>query len=397
MLEEVCVYSAVPYFHNTKCRLTVRIDINANTSLSDIASWPAADGQVIELHITHESSFSLLAEGTAIAAYQALRENSVEIAVRIPFSSEQQESILGYVRNSQVLYSLFGLNVIYTCDKVVDTSGRDLKELVADFMHKELRPRDFLRKGDKTWIASRWPGPIIPGCLAIGGSQTIPDPQMIATVLYRLRFNHKEGFERSWNLHQRSAISYVYEAFRNLIEHASISQMGFSGILIERVNLEEQADVASYTNHVSRLGEYLKSFAVVEGGFKGAELTAITVADYGLGIQRTLEAVTGESESMRVKRAFQAGVSSKPKSGAPNYGQGLPEILATTRKLRAFLVVRSRGLLLSYDGVAAQAEAGEFVESQRWTSRVGDAIPGVSLSLIFPNRVKQTGQTTLEL
>lgn len=349
-------------------------------------------------HITHESSFGLLVEGTAIAAYQVLRQASEEIVVRIPFSSENLENVYGYVKNSKVLYTLFGLNLISSCDQVLDTSGRPLKDLVVDFMHTALRPMDLLVKGEKTWVASRWPGPRIPGCLALGGKQSVPDPQTIASLLYRLRFRQKEAFEGTWTHHQRPAISYVYEAFRNLIEHATLTQKGYSGILIERVGIDEAGDVDQYTKQISRLGDYLKSFASSEAGYQSAELTAITVADYGIGIQRSLPPIAGETETETFRRAFRPGVSSKPKSGAPNYGQGLAEIMRASRKLQAFLVVRSRGLLFSYDGRAASDNTSdELLESRSWSDRAGDSIPGVTISLIFPNRVKPTGQISLEL
>jgi len=381
----------------------MEVILGPNTSLADIASWPLEAVDDVQFHFTHDSSFGLLSEAAGVAAYQAIRKNSRRVVVKIKYTTVEIMNLESYIKRSRVLYSIFGLNLIRTCDKLIDSSGRDIKDVVNKIIREELQhDRDgTIMRGEKTWVVSQWPAPPIPKCLAITGEQRPPEPQDVSALLHQLRFRYEKDSRTAggtWNLNQRPVVSFVYETFRNIIEHARIEDSGCCGILVERITIARAEDVARYVIDPSPLASYLKSFVGSDSGTRSVDFTGLTVFDYGAGIQNTLAGVPNESERQRVVRAFQKGVSSKPRSGTPYYGQGLTEVNLAANKLKAFVVVRSRGVLISYDArKEIRVPLEDQPESISWRKAAADRVPGVSLSVVFPNKLIQRIQHSLEV
>ncbi len=383
--------------------MPVEVTLGPNTSLGDIALWPLDGGELVVFHFTHDSSFGLLTEAAGVAAYQSIRKQTQKIVVKLRYTTDEVKNLEAYISRSKILYSIFGLNLIRTCDEFVDSSGRDIKEIVIGIVREELlRDRDgTILKGEKTWVVSQWPAPPVPRCLTPSGEQRAPEPDDVAALLHQLRFRYERNSRnlgRTWNLNQRPIVSFVYETFRNIIEHAAIAESGCCGILIERVFLTGPQDASRYVAGSVRLRDYLTSFFKTEQQTRSADFTAITVFDYGLGIQRTLPPTPGETERDTVIRAFDKGVSSKPRSGTPYYGQGLTEVARAAVGLGAFVVIRSRGVLISFDA-RNEATVGlrEQRESASWRRSVGDRIPGLGLSVIFPNKLIHRAQQSFEM
>ena len=115
----------------------------------------------------------------------------------------------------------------------------------------------------------------------------------------------------------------------------------------------------------------------------------VTVADYGLGIQNTLPPLQEETDWSRLRKAFERGTSRKPKSGSPNRGQGLPNIIDEARRLSACIFVNSTGLAALYDASLPQSAWSQVA--------IPSGLRGTSMSIFWPVTSESPDQQTLTL
>ena len=139
----------------------------------------------------------------------------------------------------------------------------------------------------------------------------------------------------------------------------------------------------------SQIPDFVRNFVARRFQKRGSLWICVTVADYGTGIQNTLPPLPEESDWARLIRAFERGTSRKPKSGSPNRGQGLPNILDAAARLGACIFVNSAGL----------AALNEVDSPQSAWSQV--AIPaglrGTSISVFWPVSNESPDQEILKL
>jgi hypothetical protein len=170
-----------------------------------------------------------------------------------------------------------------------------------------------------------------------------------------------------------------------VIDHATPESEGIWGVSIEKLVIHGAEDLTRRR----QIPEFARKFVERRFRRRGGLWISVTVADYGLGIQHTLPPLQDETEWLRFLRAFERGTSRKPKSGSPNRGQGLPNILDAARRLAACIFVNSSGLAAFYD-------ASE--PTSKWQQiGIPSGLRGTSVSVFWPVTDESPDQGTLTL
>lgn len=369
------------------------------TSLEDILAWNLVSSET-RLTVRRDASFKLFGEGAFVAALHAIRVRSSHILVHFPFDLTEaiatpQETTLW----PDILSSLAGVALLQIADAITDRAGREITaELVKAIWEERVIPGSgVIGDGKKKSIICRFPGNSVPKCLRQSNSIRVPQRLQFEDLLRKLggELGATGALSKAVFLDSRTEdelSGFLFEAFRNVLEHNGDVPDGVWGITIEKIIITNREDIRSRAQIPSLAYDYLERELGTGVGRRGGFLLNVTISDFGRGIQNTLPLIPGHDESgwQRLLRAFEKGVSRKPKSGSPDWGQGLPNILETIRHLRALLFVRSADEAALSDGSAG---AREWV---RVTDRVlaSDSVPGTSLSALWVVRDETPDQTT---
>lgn len=328
--------------------------------LDEVLNWDYSETEEVKFIVIRESRFKLLAEGTFIAAIQALRRRTKKLSVHFTF---EVTPLLAKPTNTALpdfLNTLGGLALIQCADLITDSKGADITlELIDALWEKYLLPKEgVIGDGKKQSLVSRFPGAPVPKCLRQKIQVKIPARLQFEQFLRKLgkrlgavAANSNASFLDSVTEDELSG--FLFEAFRNVIEHNTVGIVpGVWGIVVEKVLITIREEISERGQIPELLRDYLKHAIEKKGSKRDTFVLAVTVADYGKGIQHTLPRKEGTEEDSWecLMRAFQRGVSRKPKSGSPDWGQGLPNILETIGHLKALLFLRSAEEAAIVDG-----------------------------------------------
>lgn len=225
----------------------------------------------------------------------------------------------------------------------------------------------------------------IPPALTRLGDDTndYPPPSSFQQLLTRI-VQHM-GFQRVLgSAEESSIISFIYEAFRNSLEHgisidAVRRRRSTRALIIEKLVL--QGDI-SQRQLSPDLKDYLQRISEYRRSDLGLGVVCLTVADQGDGIQATLPSKGEESSVQRLARAFEPGESRKP-AGIVSRGLGLTSVVASAHRLQALVRITSGSLQVGQDFSLADDKYPRLnFDSVRMLS---DDIPrGTSVSIFFP-------------
>ena len=366
----------------------LQIRIPEWASIEDVAKWDCQFGDEIEFKIKRESGFKLLATGSAISAIRRIRSKASNVAIHCEFSfpttkvhAQTMQAWAGF------FLSLGGVALLQAANDVVDAAGTDFSATAFDAMWREilLKSGGIIGDGKSQSLISREFDSPIPEAVRSSEANRLPSRREFEFVLGHLGRGLGAGKNFFGSLTEAAISSFLFEAFRNSIEHAIPSSEGIWGITIEKVIFQNADEISRR----SQIPDFAKPFVERHFTKRRPLWICVTVADFGIGIQNTLPPQPDESEWPRLIRAFERGASRKPRSGSPNRGQGLPNILDAAARLGACIFVNSAGL----------AALNEVANPQSAWSQV--AIPaglqGTSISVFWPVSNESPDQELLKL
>lgn len=358
------------------------------TSIEDVAAWDCQLGDEIEFRVKRESGFKLLATGAAISAVQRVRSKASNIVICCEFSfSFTNLHAQPKQKWPDFFLSLSGVALLEAANRLVDASGVDFSATAFDAMWQEilLKSGGIIGDGKSQSLVSREFDSPIPEAVRSSETNRLPSRREFEVVLGHLGQGLGAGRKFFGSLTEAAISNFLFEAFRNSIEHAIPSSEGIWGITIEKIIFQSADEISRR----SQIPDFAKSF--VEWQFKKRKplWICVTVADFGAGIQNTLPPLPDESALTRLIRAFDRGVSRKSRSGSPNRGQGLPNILDAAARLGACIFVNSAGLAALNEVVSPEA---------RWSQIVIPAgLQGTSISVFWPVSTESPDQELLNL
>ncbi|HWV99753.1 MAG TPA: hypothetical protein VNZ64_08695 [Candidatus Acidoferrum sp.] len=324
------------------------IALSSAISFEELAAWQGSGAEALSFKLTKESDFSAFVEGTAIGKLFELRQRkiSIEVQCTFPILTGQLEH---FPQAGLGLFStLFGLALLYESKRVFDSRGQDVKASLYQFLWKRvMESGGNIGDGKKRSIIFREPDIPVPRCLREGERAIFPSRLKFKALLTECGIDLGAGKQFGASQTEDKVATFLYEAARNSHEHGRENlklevQSGIRGILIEKVALTLRDEIEKRREFPPTVREYLRR--VWDSPSRGLFLISFTVCDFGLGIQHTLVPLPRETPQQRLNRAFKPGESRKPKGAEINRGEGLPKILETYRRLRAFLFLQSAEL-----------------------------------------------------
>lgn len=364
----------------------LQIRISDWTSIHEIGRWKCQPGDEVEFSLRRDSGFQLFATGAAISAAHRIRNLASRVTLRCEFQFPPVDSgTSDFNRWPGVFLTLPGVSILELASRVVDSTGSDLSASAFDAMWRGLfKTGGIIGDGKSQSLVSREFDSPVPEALRSSEADGLPNRQQFERVLAKLGEGLGAG-NRLFTSATEAAISgFLFEAFRNSIEHAQPDGQGIWGIHIEKIALQPSDEIARRT----QIAEFVRSFVSRRSSRRSVIWICVTVADFGLGIQNTLPSLESESPWMRLLRAFGRGASRKPSSGSPNRGQGLANMLDAAARLNACVCVNSAGLA----GVAEPAS------NPGWTQiEAPQGVHGTSISIFWPIGTDNPDQELLGL
>jgi hypothetical protein len=355
---------------------TLQFRVPEWASIEDVAQWNCDADNEVEFRVKRESGFKLFTTGAVISAVNRIRSKASRITIRTEFAFPVNIRTVSVDEWPSLFLTLGGVALLHAADRVIDSTGTDLSLIAFDVAWRQLilKNRGVIGNGKNQNLVCREFDSPIPEAVRSDETNKIPSRKQFESVLAKLGRELGAGKRDSFfsSLSEAQASGFLFEAFRNTIEHAQPDQEGIWGISIEKLLLEARDEVVQRKQIPDILKEFVERRFQKRRGF----WISVTVADYGLGIQNTLPPLPDEAEWPRLLRAFKRGTSRKPKSGSPNRGQGLPNIIDEARRLRACIFVSSTGLAALYDTTLEHSEWSEIA--------IPPGLPGTSISIFWP-------------
>jgi hypothetical protein len=312
-------------------------------SIEDVATWDCQSGDDLEFRIKRESAFELFATGAAISAVSRLRSKASNISIRCEFAFPSGAiDQLTTERWPNFFLTLGGVALLHAANRVVDAAGADLSTTAFDALWRQilLKSGGIIGDGKSQNLVSREFDSPIPEAVRSSESSRLPSRREFELVLGKLGSGLGAGKRFFGSVTEAAISGFLFEAFRNSIEHAIPESEGIWGVFVEKLLLNTGEDVSRRR----QIPQFARSFVERQSRQGSVLWICATVADYGHGIQNTLPPTADESGWVRLLRAFERGTSRKPRSGSPNRGQGLPNILDAATRLGACILVNSTGL-----------------------------------------------------
>lgn len=372
------------------------------TGIEEIIGWDYMETDEVKVTVKRDASFKLMAEGTFVAAVQAIKIRSRNLSIHFLF--DLADAIASPSDDSlwpDILNGLGGIALIQIADKITDSSNRDItSDLVTAIWENRVIPAGgMIGDGKKRSIVCRFPGNPVPRCLRQSSEVKVPQRLQFEDLLRKLgKELGATGMKSTGSfldsMTEDELSGFLFESFRNVIEHNVDVPLGVWGVTVEKVVITEREDIRSRGQISPLVYGYLDREIATRSGKQRGFLLSVTISDYGPGIQHTLPTPPDADESGwdRMMRAFEKGVSRKPKSGSPDWGQGLPNILDTIRQLKAILFVRSAEEAALLDGGAAKPEWIRVTEK----GVASAAVAGTSLSAMWIIRDDNPDQSTFD-
>lgn len=358
------------------------------TSIEDACQWDCQSGDDVEFRIKRDSGVKLFATGALIAAIHRLRGKASNLTIRCDFAFPTDVIHTGNMHQWPGFFlTLAGVALLHSANHLLDSSGADLSSTAFDSMWRQILTKSggIVGDGKNQSLVSREFDSPIPEAVRSSEINSLPSRREFELVLGQLGQGLGAGKKFFGSSTEAAVSSFMFETFRNSIEHAIPTSEGIWGVLVEKVMLQS-------TEEISRRGQipaFVRDFVAQSFRKREAFWICVTVADFGAGIQNTLPPLQGESDWARFIRAFERGVSRKPTSGSPNRGQGLANIINAAARLGGCIFVNSAGI-----AALNQADRSEPAWSKIVTS---PNLRGTSVSVFWPVSGDSPDQETLNL
>ncbi len=366
----------------------IQIKVPDWTSIEDACGWDCQAGDTVEFRIKRDSGVKLLATGAVIAAIHRLRAKALDITIYCDFLFPNEAIHAGSMHQWPSFFlTLAGVALLHSATNVLDSGGRDFSSTAFDAMWRKILSRSggVVGDGKNQALVSREFDSPIPEAVRSSETNSLPSRREFEQVLGRLGKGLGAG-ERFFGSSTEAEISsFLFETFRNSIEHAIPDRDGIWGVLIEKVILQSAVDISRR----GQIPEFVRDFIARRTHTNEEIWICVTVADFGSGIQHTLPPNHGEADWGRIMRAFERGVSRKPNSGSPNRGQGLANTIDAAARLGACIFVNSAG-------TAALNEAHRSKPVWRQI-QIPPGLSGTSVSILWPVSGENPDQGTLNL
>jgi anti-sigma regulatory factor (Ser/Thr protein kinase) len=365
----------------------LQIRIPAWASIEDVAQWNCEANDEVEFQVKRESGFKLFTTGAAISALQRIRSKASSITIHTKFAFPANIRTVSVNEWPSFFRTLVGVALLYAANRVIDVTGTDLSSVAFDVAWRQLilKTGGVIGDGQSQNLVCREFDSPIPEAVRASETNKIPSRKQFESVVAKLGGELVAGKSFFSSIAEAEVSGFLFETFRNAIEHAQPNQEGIWGISIEKLALQTRDEVVRR----EQIPDILREFVERRFEKRGGLWICVTVADYGLGIQNTLPPLHDEAEWPQLLRAFERGTSRKPKSGSPNRGQGLPNVIDEARRLRACIFVNSTGLAALFDTTVVHSEWSQIA--------IPSGLRGTSISVFWPVTSLSPDQLTLGL
>lgn len=337
------------------------IEIKKNTSLSDINEWGVVSNEGVIFNLLSKSSFQVLAEGAAIAKLRdmQLKEVTIEVNIAGLLVEEGYEST-GFTSIPKLLWSIFGLELLYVSNKVSSNKFNhmsDLRNILGSYIWgKVQKDKGVIKSGRFVYFVSR-NGYEIPVALReSASSSTYP-----SFPFFRKKVSEcLSGFRSSKSVSnsENNLFEWLFHAAENVNDHAIVKYIdkiktnipidGYRGILVEKIILANKDDIKR--NDFPEVVQNYIGQRIADGEIDDSLIINImTVMDVGPGIQNTLSSNEKNSDIELINYAFEDGVTSKKLNSREKAGYGLGEVITAAKKLNALFFVVSGNKSAFYD------------------------------------------------
>jgi hypothetical protein len=321
--------------------------IKENSTVPDVASWAAARDS-LDLSISRQSSFALGVEGVAVSV---LSEVATRAAIHVKCSFDPLEDIAerGHGAQLGLFDTLFGLATM-TCARTVTIgrSNENIRGLLLERVWRRLQEgRGIVGDGKQRSLVCRDPEePLSETLRTPDGS--FPRRDKFGAILFEEARSIGTGARKRYSAAEEDAITFIYEAAKNSFEHGRHDERGapirgVRGVILKKISFTSREDLVRRGDLTSLQRDFfLRQWPDLR---ESRLATSYTVSDLGVGIHRTLPALTAEETPWeRLERAFRPSQSRKARGVDIESGMGLPKLCAAAKRLRAFLLIRSSEL-----------------------------------------------------
>lgn len=369
------------------------IRLRERTSVAEILKWQL--NMASQLQISRSSSFEPGAQGLAFSALRGLMPLTETLEVLCDFAEPKSLD--------ECQRTIFGTPFGFSLARFVKNISFESQGTPASSNFKPLlgalykATNGCIGLGTQRALVSADPAFPLPSILLTPANSDgeFPAPSTFLVALRRMA--QEIGLEKSFHSRlEASLLSFVYEGFRNSLEHGLPAEERKRGRSTRAVILEKL--LFGHTDiQVRDLSSDLKAYAMrlQEGQLhRGGGIVCVTVCDQGDGIARTLPAVPeSEPSNDRFARAFREGESRKP-PGMVSRGLGLPSMVAAAGRLQALVRIQSGDQSATQDFSLAEEKypALKFDVQQQ---RHADMEIGTTFSIFLPVPTEHPDQERL--
>ncbi|MDF1821706.1 MAG: hypothetical protein P1U64_09045 [Alcanivoracaceae bacterium] len=356
-----------------------RLKVSAVTSIDEVMSWNMTGD--VEIELTKSSSFEFGIEMFALARLASARNDDLNINVYASFNEPNDFEDL----ENCIFSTAFGFSLARVSSSVRFNgalASKDFKPLLSSYYRSH---RGVVGIGKKLSIVSIdpvYPVPEIFSPQEFDGALPIPGPSSFKKALSEQsrKMGVSDGF---FSLNEKGLTQFLYETFRNSCEHGWSASDGFQrstrSVTIEKLNVRKPDDIPKSSSH--DLASYLGRVLVSEKDHFDSGFLCISVADQGLGIQKTLPEYSGESPQKRFIRAFKDGESRKP-DGVVQRGLGLGNAISAAMALDAYVRIFAGGFFYEQDFSKDDQKYPSLNGSL--LREIDSSLHGTVFSIIFP-------------
>lgn len=375
----------------------LRIKIGEHTTTEEILQWLDPNGKELTFLLTRSSGFEAGAEGLALSYLANFLKHHDSIKIICEFT--QPQSTIDFLNT--IFSSTFGYALIRAAKEIVfPTNTKETTQEFRFFAGKIYdEKKGVIGLGEKISVISFDPKRLIPKVLSPRqdslDNDGLPLPSAFHTVLVNILSGM--GFPEIGSQNTLSTIiRFTYESYINTIQHGlpttqSVLKNSTRGISLSKIAFST-AQLAN-RKMSTELREYLLRIAEITKKDTNLFVVCISVMDMGDGIQNTLPSIANESDSVRLKRAFQVGASRKVPSVIER-GLGLHKVVDAAFRLNAKLRITSAGNVLWKDfSLGEDRYAG-------MDSALNATLPkyfssGTSIDIYIPSLMENVDQRTL--
>lgn len=353
-----------------------------------LESWEVVPNERVTFEIFKNSSFQVLAEGTAIAKLQEMYQAGCEIHVEL--ATKELVSVTKASPLTTIFASIFGMQLIWVSSSVYDQSDAarsDLKQefgsLIWSAIQREHGVAGFGREVNIFYRHDWHP----PALREKDPNLALPKPM----VFYRqvnLRINQIARLYPDSSAQRNLIKRWLFHALENSLEHGQRNYQspnsplitGYHGVSLRKINVLNEENLEKRRDVDTNVRDYLRELWK-KGVISSSNSTIFaSVIDNGVGIQNSLPTNGDETSDLEsLERAFDNGVTRKRdlhKAVSNKDGYGLGDIVKSSTQAKALLVIQSAGLRVSADFSKSNPKR-LFEDIERIPTKLGTMVAAV--------------------